>query len=146
MSTENFGKKCVFCEIINRQSPAYIVYENDQLMSFLDIDPINEGHVLIVPKQHVDTIAELSDGMLADIMRSAKQMVVALQKIYGNKGYSIMQNGGACCDFGHAHFHVFPRYDHDGFGWTYGSGEKEISEEIAERIRTQLESSESYKS
>ena len=82
MSTENFGKKCVFCEIINRQSPAYIVYENDQLMSFLDIEPINEGHVLIVPKQHVDTIAELSDGMLADIMRIAKQMVVAFVSLY----------------------------------------------------------------
>lgn len=45
----------MFCDIIKRKSPAYIVYENNQLISFLDIEPINEGHILIVPKKHVDT-------------------------------------------------------------------------------------------
>ena len=132
---------CVFCEIIKRKSPAHIIYENSRLISFLDIEPINEGHVLIVPKQHVDTIEELSDETLTDIMGVAKKIVTALKDIYGNEGYSIMQNGGKFCDFGHAHFHVFPRYDNDGFGWTYGSGEKAVNEEIAERIRIQLQSS-----
>ncbi len=130
---------CVFCQIIKRKSPAHIVYENDKLISFLDIEPINEGHVLIVPKQHVDTIEELSDESLTDIMGVAKKIVAALKVIYGNKGYSIMQNGGKFCDFGHAHFHVFPRYDNDGFGWTYGSEEKDVNEKIAEGIRQQLE-------
>ncbi len=65
----------------------------------------------------------------------AKKIVTALKDIYGNESYSIMQNGGKFCDFGHAHFHVFPRYDNDGFGWTYGSGKKDVNEEIAERIR-----------
>ncbi len=130
--------KCVFCEIINRKSPAHIVYEDSYVISFLDIDPINEGHVLIVPKHHVDTIEELSDETLTDIMGVAKKMVSTLKKLYGNEGYSIMQNGGKFCDFGHAHFHVFPRYDNDGFGWTYGSGEKDVNEEIADRIREQL--------
>ena len=131
---------CVFCEIIKRKSPAHIVYENDKLISFLDIEPINEGHVLIVPKQHVDTIEELSDETLTDIMGVAKKIVTALKDIYGNEGYSIMQNGGKFCDFGHAHFNVFPRYDNDGFGWTYGNEAKNVNEEIAEGIRTQLES------
>ena len=129
---------CVFCEIIKRKASAHIVYENDKLISFLDIEPINEGHVLIVPKQHVNTIEELTDETLMDIMGVAKKIVTALKDIYGNEGYSIMQNGGKFCDFGHAHFHVFPRYDNDGFGWTYGSGEKDVNEEIAERIRIQL--------
>ncbi len=131
---------CVFCKIIKRELPAHIVYEDSHLISFLDIEPINEGHVLIVPKQHADTIEELSDETLTDIMRVAKKMVSALKSVYGNEGYSIMQNGGKFCDFGHAHFHVFPRYDNDGFGWTYGSEEKDVNAEIAERIRTQLES------
>lgn len=108
------------------------------LISFLDIEPINEGHVLIVPKQHVNTIEELSDETLMDIMGVAKKIVTALKEIYGNEGYSIMQNGGKFCDFGHVHFHVFPRYDNDSFGWTYGSGEKGVNEEMAERIRIQL--------
>lgn len=130
---------CVFCEIINRQSPAHIIYEDSQVISFLDIAPIHEGHVLIVPKQHVDSIEQLSDDMLTDIMRTAKRIVPALKEIYGIEGYSMMQNGGKYCDFGHAHFHVFPRYDDDGFGWTYPEGEPEYSDKVAERIRKSLE-------
>lgn len=130
---------CVFCEIINRQSPAHIIYEDSQVISFLDIAPIHEGHVLIVPKQHVDSIEQLSDDMLTDIMRVAKKIVPALKEIYGIEGYSMMQNGGKYCDFGHAHFHIFPRYDNDGFGWTYPEGESEYSDKVAERIRKSLE-------
>lgn len=130
---------CVFCEIINRQSPAHVVYEDSQVISFLDITPIHEGHVLIVPKQHVDSIDQLSDDMLTDIMRVAKKIVPALKEIYGIEGYSMMQNGGKYCDFGHAHFHIFPRYDNDGFGWTYPEGESEYSSKVAERIRKSLE-------
>lgn len=125
---------CVFCEIINRITPAHIVYENSMLISFLDIDPINEGHVLIVPKQHVDSIDNLPDDTLFAVMRAAKKIVAALKDVYRNEGYSIMQNGGKYCDFGHAHFHVFPRYDNDGFGWTYPENEPEYSGKVAERI------------
>ena len=126
---------CVFCGIINKQTPAHTVYENEQLISFLDIDPIHEGHVLIVPKQHVDSIDKLSDDTLTNVMSVAKKIVVALREVYGNQGYSIMQNGGKYCDFGHAHFHVFPRYDNDGFGWTYPEEESEYSEQVAKKIR-----------
>ena len=60
------------------------------MISFLDIDPINENHVLIIPKQHVDTIEELSDETLSNIVSIAKKIVTALKEIYGNKGYSKM--------------------------------------------------------
>lgn len=127
------------CEIINKQSQAHIVYEDSQLISFLDIDPIHEGHVLIVPKQHVDSIDKLPDDTLAGIMDVAKKLVVALKEIYGNEGYGIMHNGEKYCDFGHAHFHVFPRYDNDGFGWTYPEDRSEYSGKVAERIIKRLE-------
>ena len=129
---------CDFCKIINKQLPAHVVYEDEQLISFLDIDPIHEGHVLIVPKKHVDSIEKLSDDELIDIMSVARKVVVTLKDIYGNEGYSIMQNGGKFCDYGHAHFHVFPRYDNDGFGWTYPEGESEYSERVAEKLRDKL--------
>lgn len=129
---------CVFCEIIKKQSPAHIVYEDSKLITFLDIEPIHEGHVLIVPKIHVDSIDKIPEDTLTDIMSVAKRMVVALKEVYGNEGYSIMQNGGKYCDFGHAHFHVFPRYDKDGFGWTYPEEASEYSSEIAKRIREKL--------
>ena len=63
----------MFCEIIKRKSPAHIVYENNRLISFLDIEPINEGHVLIVPKQHVNTIEELSDETIDEASYSLGQ-------------------------------------------------------------------------
>ena len=129
---------CDFCKIINKQLPAHVVYEDEQLISFLDIDPIHEGHVLIVPKKHVDSIEKLSDDELIDIMRVARKVVVTLKAVYGNESYSIMQNGGKFCDYGHAHFHVFPRYDNDGFGWTYPEGESEYSERVAEKLRDKL--------
>lgn len=129
---------CDFCKIINKQLSAHIVYEDEQLISFLDIDPIHEGHVLIVPKKHVDSIEKLSDDELIDIMSVARKVVIKLKDVYGNEGYSIMQNGGKFCDYGHAHFHVFPRYDNDGFGWTYPEGESEYSERVAEKLRDKL--------
>lgn len=129
---------CDFCKIINKQLLAHVVYEDEQLISFLDIDPIHEGHVLIVPKKHVDSIEKLSDDELIDIMSVARKVVVTLKDVYGNEGYSIMQNGGKFCDYGHVHFHVFPRYDNDGFGWTYPEGESEYSERVAEKLRDKL--------
>lgn len=129
---------CEFCNIVNKQTPAHVVYENGKVIAFLDIEPINEGHILIVPKDHTDSIDKLSDDVVFDIMKVAKDIVIALREIYGMEGYSIMQNGGKFCDFGHAHFHVFPRYENDGFGWTYPKEESEYSACVAKKIREKL--------
>lgn len=131
--------ECVFCKIIKREAPCHMIYESDTIMSFLDIDPIHEGHVLIVPKLHESSIDNVPLDVLKDIMALAQKIVKAQTKLYGNKGYSIMQNGGAFCDFGHFHVHVFPRYQDDGFGWTYPEGDsKEYSENVAKNIRELL--------
>ena len=72
--------------------------------------------------------------MLAHLMIVSKKIVAALKEIYHPNDYSIMQNGGEFNDVGHYHMHIFPRYAEDGFGWTYGSEEKAVNAEIAERI------------
>ena len=129
---------CDFCKIINKQLPAHVVYEDNQLISFLDIDPIHEGHVLIVPKQHVDSIENLSDEVVLDIMNVARTVVVALKDIYGNEGYSIMQNGGEFNDIGHYHLHVFPRYNGDGFGWRFDDKCHDFSQNVAKELKEML--------
>lgn len=111
--------ECVFCRIIEKKAPAHIVCEKENLMAVLDIDPIHEGHVLILPKKHVDSIDLLSEEVLAETMALVQMLVKVLKNCYHADGYSIMQNGGKFCDFGHCHFHVFPRYQNDGFGWKY---------------------------
>ncbi len=130
---------CPFCEIINKRAEANIVYESERVIALLDIEPINEGHVLIIPKLHEASVDNMPIAILTEVMEVAQKIVKALKKVYGADGYSIMQNGGEFCDFGHGHFHVFPRYQKDGFGWTYPEGPFESSAAVAEAIRNAME-------
>ena len=129
---------CVFCKIASKQLSAHTVYENENVIAFLDHDPIHEGHTLICPKVHVDSIDKLPEEVVLDIMKTASKLVRAFREIYRNDSYSIMQNGGKFCDYGHVHFHVFPRYDNDGFGWVYPEGKSEYSESIAEELKEKI--------
>ena len=110
---------CLFCDIANKTSEAIIISESDNVISILDIDPINNGHALIIPKKHYTDIDELPDEVLYEIMDTAKYLSQAFKKMYSPDGYSIMQNGGKFCDYGHFHLHIFPRYENDGFAWKY---------------------------
>lgn len=127
---------CIFCNRDNITTD--FVYEDDLVMAFMDMDPINEGHVLLVPKEHFLDVDEIPFGVLSHLMSISQKIVSALKEVYRPDGYSIMQNGGAFNDIGHYHLHIFPRYTGDGFGWTYGSDAKEVNSEIAERIRERL--------
>lgn len=128
---------CIFCHKENITTD--IVYEDDQVMAFMDMDPINEGHVLLVPKKHYLDVDELPDDVLFRLMQVSKKIVSALKEINRPDGYSIMQNGGEFNDVGHYHLHVFPRYKGDGFGWTYGKGTKKVNAEIAKKIREKMD-------
>lgn len=108
---------CVFCRIIKKEESSHIIYEDELLCCFLDIDPINEGHVLIVPKKHCDSIDKLDDDILLRVMKISKHIYKAIKKVYNCDGYTMMQNGGVFSDFGHYHMHIFPRYIDDEFGW-----------------------------
>lgn len=130
--------ECPFCKIIEKKQDAYIIYESENVIAFLDFDPINEGHILVVPKLHEASIDNMPLHLLTEIMELLQRIIPALKKVYKIDGYSIMQNGGAFCDFGHGHFHIFPRYKADGFGWKYPEGTFEYSEAVAEKIRQAL--------
>ncbi len=127
--------ECPFCKIINKEAQANVIYESENVIALLDIEPINEGHALIIPKLHEASIENMPIAILTEVLEVAQKIVTALKQVYDADGYSIMQNGGEFCDFGHGHFHVFPRYKNDGFGWTYPEGPFESSEKVAERIR-----------
>lgn len=127
--------ECPFCKISKKQAEAYVIYESENIFVCLDIDPINEGHVLIVPKLHEASIDKMPLSLLTEIMETTQKVVAALKEVYNMDGYSIMQNGGEFCDFGHGHFHVFPRYKEDGFGWKYPEGPFEYSEKVASRLK-----------
>lgn len=129
---------CVFCH--KGMIVTDIIYEDELVYAFMDMDPINEGHVLLVPVDHYLDADEMPDEVLSHLMLVSKKIVAAIKNIYNPDGYSIMQNGGAFNDVGHYHMHIFPRYHKDGFGWTYGAEPKFVNSEIAARIREELES------
>lgn len=130
-------EECIFCH--KEKIATDIVYEDDMVMAFMDMDPINEGHVLLVPKNHYLDVDEMSDELLTHLMLVSKKIVAVLKEIYNPDGYSIMQNGGEFNDVGHYHLHIFPRYKGDGFGWTFGDDVKNVNAEIAGRIRDGIE-------
>lgn len=129
--------ECVFCH--KDKIITDFIYEDEKVMAFMDMEPVNEGHVLLVPKEHYLDVDEIPDDILAHLMILSKKIVSALKEIYKPDGYSIMQNGGGeFNDIGHYHLHIFPRYKGDGFGWTYGNDCKEVNAEIAKRIRDRI--------
>ena len=131
---------CVFCKILAHESDAKMIFENQLVACFLDIDPINIGHVLIIPKLHCANLDDLPEEMALELVRVSRQILKALRQVYDFPGYTVMQNGGAFCDFGHLHVHVFPRYHGDLFGWTFGEGNKQgYSDTVAEKIKKALE-------
>lgn len=130
-------ENCIFCNKENLTTD--IVYEDELVMAFMDIEPINEGHVLLIPKEHYLDVDEIPDEVISHLMIISKKIVAALKEIYKPEGYSIMQNGGMFNDVGHYHLHIFPRYSGDGFGWTSGGERKNINTEMAKQLKDIIE-------
>ncbi len=127
---------CVFCH--KEEILTDIVYEDEIVMAFMDMEPINEGHILMVPKAHYLDIDEIPDEILTHLMLVSKKIVSVLKDIYNPNGYSIMQNGGEFNEVGHFHLHIFPRYQNDGFGWTYGEEGRNVNAEVAMCIKKRI--------
>lgn len=128
--------ECLFCDR-DRLNPI-IVFEDEIVVAFMDIDPINEGHILIMPQRHYLDVDEIPDEVLMHLTLISKRIVAALKKTYNPDGYSIMQNGGVFNDVGHYHMHIFPRYKDDGFSWNFVEDTACVNAEIANRIKEHI--------
>ena len=105
--------QCTFCYIARKQTPASFVYEDENIMAFLDIRPLNEGHTLVIPKEHYETIFEIPQELIAYIHGIVKQVAIAVKKATKADGISIIQQNGKAAnqDVLHLHVHVVPRYE-----------------------------------
>lgn len=124
--------ECLFCNLANGKIPTYSIYQNDLVNCFLDIDPIADGHILVVPKQHLLEIDSFDVLIANHIMQAAILVTKAIKHAYHPDGVSMMQNGGYFNEVNHYHLHVFPRYRNDGFSWIYPD-DIESNEEIQTR-------------
>ena len=132
---------CLFCKIIAGEIPSWKIYENDEIYAFLDITPNNKGHTLVVPKIHHENIYEMSDEVVSSIFKVVKKLSPVIKKAVGSDGINIVMNNEAAAGqvIFHAHVHIIPRHNDDGFkhwaGKEYAEGE---ADETAKKIKNAL--------
>ncbi|MCM8540396.1 MAG: HIT family protein [Lentisphaeraceae bacterium] len=138
---------CIFCKIINKELPVDIVYENEHVLAFLDIAPINKGHTLVIPKSHHSSITTPSDDEMLHMMKVASQIGRALMKGCDYDGFNLHLANGNCAGqvVDHAHLHVIPRIGTDGFHWNWRSQKYEDGEkqELIEKMHSRMKLDES---
>ncbi|MGD7054216.1 HIT family protein [Sutcliffiella horikoshii] len=130
---------CLGCRLANKSEAVYMVYEDDYVTCFLDHDPFNEGHTLILPKQHFLDVDELDEETASAIMRASILISKVLKRLYQPDGITINQNGGVFNELNHYHMHVVPRYEVQWFGEFYREeavGEVDVRE--LERVRGRM--------
>lgn len=128
---------CVFCNIISGKIPSAKVYEDEKVLAFLDIKPVNYGHTLIIPKEHYTNMLEAPDEMISYIFQKSKELMRGM-KIAVKADFVVLSIVGV--DVPHFHIHLVPRYMSDGLAnfWPtkeYGEGEMG---EVANKIKYQI--------
>jgi histidine triad (HIT) family protein len=103
---------CVFCEIANEDSQVSSVYEDDCVMAFLDNRPASDGHTLVIPKKHFETIYDIPDEEIAHLFKIVKKVAVAVKETVNPEGLTVIQRNGKAAGqhMVHLHVHVIPRH------------------------------------
>jgi histidine triad (HIT) family protein len=106
-------EKCIFCEIANSKIPSVRVYEDEDFIAFMDINPISDGHLLIITRSHYKTTSEVPDKTLAKALPLAKKLAGAATLGVGATGYNLLINNGPISGQAveHWHLHIIPRKD-----------------------------------
>lgn len=121
--------ECLFCKIINGEIPSYKVYEDEKTFAFLDINPINVGHTLVIPKNHVSKISDAHEEDLVALTNALKRVIKGIEDGLGVDNLNVFVNQGE--DAGqiipHLHYHVTPR--HKGDGMKFEIPQRNLSEE-----------------
>jgi histidine triad (HIT) family protein len=133
---------CVFCKIRDGQIPSVKIYDDERTFAIMDINPLNEGHLLVIPKAHAPTVYEIADDDLGRTAVVAKRIALALQAALRPEGLNILQANGAAAfqSVPHLHLHLIPRWNGDGkgFDWKLTKGDPEKIRAAGEKIRAAL--------
>ncbi|HWG65199.1 MAG TPA: HIT family protein [Streptosporangiaceae bacterium] len=136
--------ECLFDRIIAGEVPAHIVLDDDVAMGFLDRRPVFKGHVLVVPRQHFETLADLPEDLVGPLFNRVRRVSAVMPSALGSTGSLVLANNIVSQSVPHLHVHVIPRTKGDGlrgFLWprhTYADDEE--ADQYAARIRSALDS------
>lgn len=131
-------KDCVFCRIALGMEQASRVYEDSEVMAFLDARPVNEGHTLVICKKHYENIFEIPDDKLAYLFKVVKKVASAIVKSEDAQGIRIVQNNGAAAHqiIFHFHVHIIPEFGRHDMRSLRATPPKGELDSIAAKIRT----------
>ena len=137
---------CIFCDILSGKAPSSIVYRDNLCTVFMVLEPVNPGHLLVVPEDHAAYLADLDEEIGAHLFSIAQRIAAAL-RLSGIRceGVNMFLADGEAAgqEVFHVHLHVFPRYEGDGFGLKFGPKygirpEREELDAVAEQIKNAL--------
>jgi len=143
------SESCNFCRIVSRENPASIVYEDGNVLAFMDLHPANLGHTLVIPKEHWQTIYDIPEEVLSNLFAVVKRISVAVKEAVGAEGISILQFNGRASGQSvmHFHVHVIPRFRGDAISKLIGAmlgptgfekAAREDLDEIAKKVKENL--------
>ena len=140
-------ESCIFCKIVEGSAPSSKVYEDDICLAYMDIQPVNPGHVLVTPKTHFVDLSDLPADIGGHLFQVAQRISLILPKTdVKSEGVDLILAHGEAAgqDVFHVHLHVIPRYKGDGFGFKFGPNYKNLPERseldaIASQIKQQVE-------
>ena len=133
---------CVFCRIRDGQIPSTRVYEDERTIAFMDINPLNEGHTLVIPRAHAATLYDADEADLQAAIATARRVARAIRQAIRPDGLNLLQANGAAAfqSVPHFHLHLVPRFTGDGkgFDWPMVPGDRARIQAAAEKIRGAL--------
>jgi histidine triad (HIT) family protein len=135
---------CIFCKIVRGDIPCFKIYENDKVLCFADINPINTGHSLIIPKNHAENLWEISEDDLSAIHRASISVAKAMKSSLNAEGIAVLQLNGKSVNqlVMHYHLHLVPRCAGDPeiklTHWDLIPGDMKTVEETSQRIAAAL--------
>ena len=132
----------VFGKILDGEIPCHRVYEDEHVLAFLDVGPLSEGHVLVIPKERKAYLHELSDDAAAGVGRALPRLSRAVMRATGATAYNVLQNNGTEAHqvVMHVHFHIIPKKGSKGLGigWSPGTLEDARATELTAAIQREL--------
>lgn len=139
---ESTVENCIFCKIVAGEVPCFKLHEDDETLAFMDINPVNDGHCLVIPKAHYATVFELPPEAFGATGATAIRIAKAVDAALRPDGLNLLQaNGpGAAQSVPHFHWHILPRRHNDRLlvNWTPKPGDRARIARLAERIRAAL--------
>ena len=133
---------CIFCKIVAGELPCFELYQDQATLAFMDINPVHDGHCLVIPKAHYPSVFDIDAEAITAAARVAARLARAVDATLKPDGLNLIQSNGsgAAQSVPHFHFHILPRRSGDGLlvNWTPRPGDPARIGEIAERIRAAL--------